>query len=132
MSDALAVKRQKAKEIRDIVQPLMAHQKSLSAAQKEKATELLYMADQMDSDAQKMSQRLATLERPVQTAIAGAIRIASTLHPGVVIRFPNVRACVKDGMRGPLTLRQFVSGTQQSIVAIDDSRGTKTALPPAE
>ncbi len=131
-TEASAVNRQKARDIRTAVEPLMARQKTLTAAQKEKATELLFLADELETQAEEMAKRLAVLKRPADEALTGTMHIASTLHPGVIFRYPTHQARAGDCLRGPITVKLVHDGTQPMIVALDDHRGTKITLQPVE
>ena len=121
--------RQKASEIRSAVGPLMAHAKSLTAAQKEKATELLFAADEAETHA---NEALAAAERTkstVQTSLSAKILVSGLLHPGVVIRFPIAEAMVRVPQRGPLEIVLSNKGGEMHIAVVDRCRNTSLALP---
>lgn len=128
LSDAVLSCGHKAREIRQIVEPLMARQKTLTAAQKEKATELLYSAGNLETQGQDLSRTLEALKQPLGKAMQGVIRVASVLHPGVIIRFPTLHALVTECLRGPLTVTLSNHAGRPAVVCTDDYRGTKTIL----
>ena len=121
--------RRKARDIRDAVGPLMARSKSLTAAQKEKATELLFAAD--EAEAQAVTE-LAALEHEMadlRSAMDAKIVVNSILHAGVLVRFPVAAALISAPMRGPLEITLRCTGGETQIVVIDRCRNTCIPLP---
>jgi hypothetical protein len=97
-----AALRAKAAKIRQALGPLMRNQKALSAQQKERATELLFEADELEAQADAL---LAGLRAAAAAAAARArpeVEVGQTLYPGVTVRFPGVSAAVDEALPGPL------------------------------
>jgi ribosomal protein L17 len=126
---AAEVSLQKAREIRGIVEPLMTHAKSLTAAQKEKATELLFAADEAEARSNKDLAVVAQSKSTLRTCLDTRIVVASLLHPGVIIRYPVAEALVDARWRGPVEIALQFHGSDAHVVVIDRCRNTATPLP---
>jgi uncharacterized protein (DUF342 family) len=118
---AIDAKRQKAKKIEQIVQPLLQHQKTLTPAQKEKATELLFEAQQMTQEAVQataaLKERHASMIHLASTK--AEIVVAGTLYPGVVIRFPALQTRIMSAIRGPVRIAIKAEDPDHRIMATD-------------
>jgi len=119
--------RNKAAKVRKIVEPLMQNQKYLNSEQKEKATELLYNASELEDEAKKVIDDLRKLYEKSQEKSVAEIEILGTLYPGVTIRFPRLEAVVTTTIAGPVkVVPKKVDGVVR-IAAIATS-GTGTIL----
>jgi len=122
----ITANRKKADHTRTIVKPLLANQKALTAQQKEKATELLFEADELSSQTDRM---LADLRKAYEGWIARNARceivVAETIHPGVTIRFPGLETLVEIGIKGPVRIVPQRIDNERRIVVIDG----KTTFP---
>ncbi|MGA2497756.1 MAG: FapA family protein [Tepidisphaeraceae bacterium] len=103
--------------IRQTVEPLMQHQKGLTAAQKEKATELL------DSAAEVEERNRATIDMLREACAAAAARcneevlVSGMVEDGVIARFRGVEADVPPGTRGPIRIApRTIDGVRQIMV----------------
>jgi uncharacterized protein (DUF342 family) len=116
----ITAKRKKADHTRSVVRPLLANQKALTAPQKEKATELLFEADELSSQTDRM---LADLRRAYEAWLAcnarSEIVVAETIHPGVTIRFPGLETVVEIGIKGPVRIVPQRIDNERRIVVID-------------
>ena len=110
------------------MQPLLAHQKGLTPAQKEKATELLFSADELDTQAKESTVALELLKHPLEMSIKSTIHIFSMLHVGVIIRYPGITAAVTSSQRGPMTISLSSHDGQRVIVSQNEHGGTKIRL----
>ena len=104
-------------KIRQTVEPLMRHQKGLSAEQKEKATELLYNA----AEVEERNQAAINMLRAAQAAAAARCReeilVSGRVEEGVTVRFCGVEADLPPGTRGPLRIvPRMVNGVRQIVV----------------
>jgi hypothetical protein len=120
---------QRVREIREIVAPLMAHAKSLTAAQKEKATELLFAADEAEVRSNKDLAAVTQSKSTLRTCLDTRIMVASLLHPGVIIRYPVAEALVDARWRGPVEIALQVRGSDAQVVVIDRCRNITKPLP---
>jgi hypothetical protein len=120
---------QKARDIRGTVEPLMAHAKNLTPAQKEKATELLFAADEAETRARHDLAAVEGHKAALQTSLDTRIVVAGLLHPGVLVRFPVAAALVAARLRGPVEIALQNCRGDFQVVAIDRCRNTVTPLP---
>ena len=102
----------------------MQYQKHLNAEQKEKATELLYAAADMEDSIKEAIEKIRTAYEHAQEISVPKIEVTGTLYPGVLIRFPRVETIVKNGLKGPLTIKPRKSGGSMRIIAFDDKSNT--------
>jgi hypothetical protein len=125
---AAETSRQKAREIRNAVEPLLARAKTLTPAQKEKATELLYSADETEAGANQAIAAFESSRTILRNAIAGQIKVSSLLHPGVQIRFPIAEGVTASRFRGPVEVALDSHGSESRVVVIDRTRNSSTPL----
>jgi len=119
---------QKARDIRGAVQPLMARAKSLTAAQKEKATELLFAADEAEAQATADLAALDQTKTALHTCLTTRISVSGMLCAGVIIRFPTAAALVTATLRGPLEIVLCTKGGEHHVAVFDPYRNTTTPL----
>jgi hypothetical protein len=117
----LADQRAKAQEIRSKVEPLLKNQRSLTPQQKEKATELLYLADEADAGASKVAQSLNPLRDRLGALQSAEIRIAGTLYANVILRCLGHEAMTTAALKGPIriTLKLRAEGALFVIAGAD-------------
>jgi uncharacterized protein (DUF342 family) len=115
-------------KVREVVEPLLAHQKNLTAAQKEKATEMLYDAKQVQEEAHETMKGIATEHQVYVTASTNAeVLVTGVIHPGVTIRFPGMETTIRMPIKGPVRIACRTVRGSRAIVAIDEA--TKVAHP---
>jgi hypothetical protein len=120
--------RKRVSEVRAKIAPLLKIMKHLTAQQRERATELLYEADEMEAATEKLindsHDQLRTL---VDTACA-EILVTELLYPGVKVRFPGVEAIINTTFKGPFTLTLRKGQGPSDIVLIDGTDKSCTVL----
>lgn len=99
----LAEMRQAAK-VRQTVEPLLRNQRSLTAQQKEKATELLFQAGEMEERNRSVVETLRRRREESRLSQREEIRVLKTLYAGVVVRFAELEAAVPCDTGGPVSL----------------------------
>lgn len=95
----------KVAKVRQTIEPLLRNQKNLTAAQKEKATELLYEADEVEKTAREVSASLKSNYEQVARESKAEIIVQHMVHPGVTIRFPQAETVIDKEIKGPLTFQ---------------------------
>jgi len=110
-------------KIQQTVKPLMYNQKSLNPAQKEKATELLCLASDMEEGNR---QAIELLQRRSDEAAARSkpeIVVGHSVCAGVTVRFPGLEATIPSPMKGPLRIfPRRVLAEPRIMVSSDDHR----------
>jgi hypothetical protein len=119
--------RPKIVKTRQLVEPLMRNQKSLNAQQKEKATELLFQADEMEKEINGRMEELKRSLAQIREREHREIRVSTLIHPGVVLRFPGMEAAVSETLRGPLRIVPHIQAHSRRIVLIS-SGGSSVPL----
>lgn len=128
LTPEIQVLRRKAEKVRQVVEPLMQNQKYLSPEQKEKATELLYMASELDDNAESLTEELrGDYQKTIDEAVF-EIEVTDTLHTGVTIRFPRIEAFITSPLAGPLKIVPRNVDHVLQILAIDKISGSTHAL----
>jgi uncharacterized protein (DUF342 family) len=120
--------RLRAAQIREKIAPLMARLKTLTPQQKEKATELLYEADQLDDAVKQKRSNLMNPCRISTERSKSEIIVVETIYPGVTIRFPGIETMIATCLKGPFKIypRKSAAGTQ---VILEEREGTLCLLP---
>lgn len=90
------------KKTRSLVEPLMRNPKALSAQQKEKATELLFEADEAEKKIRQETLDLKAKADASRSCADATISVVQLVHPGVTLRFADVETTTKATMRGPI------------------------------
>jgi uncharacterized protein (DUF342 family) len=125
---AIGASRKRARDIRAKIEPLLKQMKRLTTQQREKATELLYEAEELETATTRM---VAERERHMSLLTANArteIQVADMVHAGVVVRFLGVETAFESAIQGPLTLAARKSGDVPQILLIDGNDRSKSAL----
>jgi hypothetical protein len=109
--------RAKAGRIRATVQPLMQNHKRLTPQQKERATELLFEADECQSQADALLGELRKIADAAAAKTSLQVVVQETVYPGVTIRFPGVSTSIADMLRGPLCITTRRLHNEMRIIA---------------
>ncbi|MCK5270010.1 MAG: DUF342 domain-containing protein, partial [Sedimentisphaerales bacterium] len=120
--------RRKAEKVRQVVEPLIQNQKYLNSEQKEKATELLYMASELDDQAESLTEELRGVYQKTIDEAVSEIEVTDTLYTGVTIRFPHIEAFITSPLAGPLKIVPRNVDHVLQILAIDKTSGSTHAL----
>lgn len=128
LRESLEPKREVMERIRSAVGPLMADLKRLSAAQREKATVLMFEADQMEADiVMAESQSAAMLEEGRAQEVPYVLATKIVL-PGVSIRIGRRITHFSKAMHGPVRIEKRKVGNVTELVAINQLSGSITVL----
>src|SRR4051812_38668938 len=96
----------KVRHVRTDIAPLMENPKLLNPEQREKATELLFHASELDIETQKMIVELQQLwQRACALSKHSRILVQQTLHAGVTVRMPDIEATITTTTEGPVLVR---------------------------
>jgi len=122
-------KREAIAKIREKIQPLMAQLKRLNPQQRERATELMYEADQMEAE-------ILETERKKQQEIAGAspdrkvcLLVKHTIFPGVKVVLGDKVAVFRNERRGPVKIERRLVNRVEEICVVDQISGSVTTMP---
>lgn len=112
-------KRARAVKIRDIVAPLLRNQRALNAAQKEKATELLFEADELDATAAKSLGELHARIKGLASRPNPRIHVAELIGSGTHLRVRDLETTIESAVEGPVSIVARGSGSQRRLLAVD-------------
>ncbi|HOW72436.1 MAG TPA: FapA family protein [Phycisphaerae bacterium] len=122
-------KREAIAKIREKIQPLMAQLKRLNPQQRERATELMYEADQMEAE-------ILETERKKQEAIAACspnrrvcLLVKHTVYPGVKVVLGDKMTIFRNERRGPLKVERRLVNRVEEICVVDQISGSVTTMP---
>lgn len=110
-------------QIRHVIDPLMRNQKSLTPQQRERATELLFEADELERQG---ARRVEEVRRRF-AAHAGRgrpeLRVAQALHPGTLVRLGDLEATIDTPFVGPLHVLARSLGHDRWIAVLGEGGG---------
>jgi uncharacterized protein len=109
----------RAKNVRQTIKPLMADPKRLTVQQKEKATELLFQADELECEAKKKIDLINAAEKRSAERSDTRIIIGRTLFPGTTLRLGNVEREFDQPMQGPVTFTAKRHGGAMQITTLN-------------
>jgi|GEM_PF-5097183 len=120
---------QRIRAIRAKITPLLKIMKSLTAQQREKATELLYEADELEATTRKLIADMEIQTRNLTEKSLAQVVVAKIIYQGVTIRFNNVMTVISTAIKGPLTLLPRQMGGVTQIRLIDGTDQSEIGLP---
>ena len=127
--ESLKPKRLAIERIRQAVEPLMANLKRLSPAQKERATELLFQADEADAEiAAAESEHEKNLEG-ARAAGVPYVLVSHAAHRGATIRVGHRKTTLSKVIKGPVRIEKRKVKAVSEFVAVDQLTGSVTILP---
>ncbi len=121
-------RRRKAEKVKQAVEPLLQNQKYLTSEQKEKATELLYQASELEDTAEQMLEQLRQIARKNEESALAELVVSGTIYSGCVIRFPRVQATISTALSGPMKIVPRKVDNDLHIVAVDEQSGSEHDL----
>lgn len=125
----LEPKRVAIARIRQAVQPLLANLKRLSARDKERATELLFQADEADAEiaeAEKAQEGMLEAARAKGTPY---VIFSNIVNPGVSIQIGHRKTTFSVSIKGPVKIEKRKIKEVTEFVAVDQLSGSLTVLP---
>jgi uncharacterized protein (DUF342 family) len=121
--------RRHIEQVRMHVKPLMANPKRLTGPQKEKATELLFQADELQGAIDGHLKELRTAMELMTRRAESALTVRATIYPGTTIRFQGVETTIRSAINGPCRIvAQGVGEKHPSIVVFMGTSATPQAL----
>ncbi len=120
--------RPKIEKIRTTVAPLLQQIKRLTPEQREKATELMFTADNLEIECQKYAERIDELKSQIPEPGSAELVVFSTVYPNTEIIINNRVTVIKQELKGPvkITLRRVKGVTE--MVQINQLTGSVYTL----
>ncbi len=129
LGQQIEVLAQSAAHIRQTVQPLMANLKRLGPAQRERATELLCKADEIETQAEELRAQVTKLMEDGAPRGAPHIVISEIAQPGTRIIFNGLQTRIAHPLHGPVRIELRKVNDATEIVAVNQRTGSVTVLP---
>lgn len=127
-----AERRKSAGEIRTLVEPLLKNLKRLTPAQRERATELLSKASEVEDAAEEMELARKMLLSDHAPADNVALLVREAVYPGVHVRIGPRATVIRRLVPGPLRIEVRKVDEISEIVAVSPRSGSVTILPSTE
>jgi uncharacterized protein (DUF342 family) len=121
--------RKRIEDVRAKIEPLMRRPKLLNAQQKERATELLYEAGELEERTIQMAKDLEDQRSRVSADECPEILVSDVAHPGVTVRLGITQTVISMALKGPFKLATRKLAAITEIVLIDQTDQSVTALP---
>ncbi len=124
-------KREAAAKIREKVQPLMAQLKRLTPQQRERVTELMHEADEMEAgilEQEKSRGAVIASKNPTGDS-QPALLITGKLYPGVVVIIGDKMVNIEKERRGPVKIVRRPVKRVEEIMMVDQVSGSTQILP---
>jgi hypothetical protein len=128
--EVIKKKMEAVEKIREKVQPLMAQLKRLTPQQRERATELLYEADNMEAEVlkyQQDKQKTIDADSP-DPDVNPELTVLTEIFPGVTVIFGDKAASFSKPRRGPFKLVRRLVNRVEEIVLVDKISGSAQTL----
>jgi hypothetical protein len=103
--------------------------KHLTAQQREKTTELLYNAEEMEAATELMVSDMEKQTELLRVSECAEVVVTDVSHPGVTVRFPGIQTVLQVALKGPFTLVPHKLDGVTEILLIDGKDQSKTVLP---
>jgi hypothetical protein len=129
ISEKLKAKRQAVERIREGVKPLMANLKRLTPAQKERATELLFQADAMDTEINETEEGREKMLQEAKATEAPFVTVSKLIYPGVRIRIGRRHVVFENEYKGPVRIEKRKIKGVTEFVAANQLSGSISVLP---
>lgn len=127
--EAIKKKLEAIAKIRQNVQPLMAQLKRLTPAQRERATELLYQADEMEQEiAEQERKKKAALQPATRDGREVSLTVQKIAYAGVNIIFGDRLTTLHNKRKGPFKVVRRQHNRVEEILLIDKISGSVSVL----
>lgn len=123
---------QSARQIRQSIQPLVANMKRLLPAQRERATELLSKADELEMQVEDTKAKAAQLVKGNAPRGKPSILVGEAAYPGTRIGIDTREVRLNKPLHGPVRVELRKVNDVTEVVAVNQRTGSVTVLPSTE
>lgn len=121
-------RQESAGKIRESIAPLLREMKRLTPQHRERATELMFQADQFDLEVKQMLQKRDDLFRQASPEGDPYVLVSGRLHAGVTIIISGRTTVIAQDVRGPLRILERKIDGVTTLVMVDQISGSVRAL----
>ncbi|MCG3136712.1 MAG: hypothetical protein HJJLKODD_00547 [Phycisphaerae bacterium] len=126
----IAHRTQSVERIRQLVEPLMAQMKRLTPQQRERATELLYQADGVESEIRSLQAEQQKVINRCRPDNPPYIEAESRIYPGTTLCINEFQFVVDQEIRGPIRIHLQTDDRQrEQMMSVNKMLNSKKALP---
>lgn len=129
IDEQMVKRRESVAKIRGAVAPLMQQLKRLLPAQRERATELLYEADQIESGIQALVQEKEDILKKATPDALPFLSVSLRILPGVTIIIGDRMTTFAKEIRGPIKIMRRRIDRIEELVAVNDLTASVSILP---
>jgi len=117
-----------ARKIRGTVEPLLREMRRLTPQQRERATELMFQADDLEAKAKDLEQRREEMVAAETPGEEPYVLVTGRLYSNVTIVISGRAATMSMEMKGPLKIVSRKMAGVTTLVAVDQVSGSATTL----
>jgi uncharacterized protein (DUF342 family) len=121
-----------AEQIRKTVEPLMANMKRLLPEQRERATELICKADELELSGAELRQEIERMRAAARPVGEPALTVEEVIHAGTVVTIGTRDVHFGKLLHGPVRLELRKVKNVTEVVAVNQRTGSITVLPSTE
>lgn len=129
LDEPIAKHRQAAKKIQAAVQPLLAARKRLTASQRERATELIYEAQNLEAAVSTLEQQKQQMLDEAKPETEPVITVMSQTYSGVTMVVEGMAVTFDEPRRGHIKIMRRKVENVTEVVLVDQLSGSVTILP---
>lgn len=118
-----------AEQVRQTIQPLMANVKRLLPEQRERVTELMCKADEVDMRAADAETERSKLLMEAAAHNGASLYVSEALHPGVHVVIDAREFHVSKLMHGPIRIELRKINNITQVAAVNQRTGSVTVIP---
>jgi len=120
--------RMKAEKVRQVIEPLIQHQKYLPAGQRKKVAELLQLSYGLDEQAENLIGELRAAYEKSQEMAVTEVEVTGKVFAGVTIQFPRGECCITTPIKGPVKIIPQKIKKNTRMVSVNSNTGETTIL----
>lgn len=117
-----------AAKIRESIAPLIREMRRLSPQHRERATELMFQADQLDLEARQMQSKREDLHKQAAPQGDPYVLVSGRLHTGSTITISGRSTTIDQDVRGPVRILERKIDGVTTLVLVDQLSGSIRAL----
>lgn len=127
-SQATQAQRKLVHELREKYRPITS-KKNLTAAEKERVTEVLYEIEEAEAKLSEMQKEIKMAFDAARSIPRADLNVLQVVHAGVTVRFPGIETTITADMKGPICITACHNEGGVRILAIHPRTKQIAVLP---
>jgi len=121
---AIEASGQRSRAIKEKIGPLLKHLKNLTPQQRERVTELIYEAEELDAQIETRETELKERCRLIRETTCDEIVVNDTLYHGVTVRLSRLETMIRTALKGPLkVITRKIGGATEMVLVEEGGAG---------